>query len=548
MRKSDCILYGLLLVFLYFLPAIITGDNHYILIHDFLDSTVAHIKSMIDNGIVFDNNGIIPILSGIPRSYYLTSADLKVWLFLLLPPYWAVLANLFLIKATAFLGLFLLLDSYVLAAGPARSKAAFITAVLFSLVPFYPDYGISSAGVPLVAYAFINLFEKRRVAISFAIMVYYALFSWLVLGGVFVCASAALVILVYMIRQKKFPALPFIALCLLALVYVAANFQLFVNYFNPMEATHREEIKPLGEKLPAIGAALGILFVSQFHAGTCCAFVMVAAFIVLWRSKHAENPRWNHLLMAFVSLAALMVFTSVFKIIFSGFKLIQEFQFDRFFFLYPAMCYTLFGAVIHTFLKEKRVKLLALLASLVLVTGLAFDHFVTDETLRVCGVDGHPGFRDFYDTELFGEIKGELCEPGKELKVACLGMYPAVAEYNGISTVDGYIQIYPLEYKHRFQRVIQAELDKDPVLWDYFCNWGERCYLYSAELGRYYMYSGRSGKSVEALDIDCEALSGLGCGYILSAVGIDNYESLGLRYVGSYSHPGSYWNIRVYSL
>jgi len=548
MKNRPYFLFGLLLVIAYLLPAFIAGENHFVLIHDFLDSTVAHLKSMKDNGIVFDNSGVIPILCGIPRSYYLTAVDLKVWLFLLLPPYWAVIANIFLIKFSAFAGLFLLLRCHVLPDSARRDDVSFLTAALFALVPFYPDYGISSAGVPLVAYSIINLFYGESKLPSLAILVYYALFSWLVLGGVFVCICTALVILVYFIRTRRFPLWPFIGLCLLTAVYVAANWQLFVDFFVPVEAIHREEFKPQGTKIQALGEALAALFVSQYHAGTCCAFVIVTSFILLWHRHRGENRRWDHLMMALVSLASLMVFTAVVKVMFRDFKLVQLFQFDRFFFLYPALCYVLLGAVLQQLSDEGRRRALSVLSAVVLVTGLAFDIFFTNEVCRELKIGNHPGFREFYDEELFDEIKSDLdIVPGKT-RVACLGMYQSVAEYNGIWTVDGYIQIYPLEYKHRFQKVIQKELDKDPALWDYFCNWGTRCYLFSSELGRHYMLSRKDDARVSFLDIDCGALSDLGCEFILSAVEILNSESLGLELAGEYSRPDSYWNIRAYKL
>jgi len=547
MKNRPYILWGMLIVAAYLLPALIAGENHFVMIHDFLDSTVAHIKSMQDGGILFDNKGIIPILSGIPRAWYLTPFDLKIWFFLLLPAYWAVVANIFLIKFSAFLGLYLLLDNYILPKGDNRKFISFLTAVLFSFVPFYPDYGISSAGVPLVAWAFLNLFNDRRRTVSFLALAYYAIFSWLVLGGVFVCICTALVLLVYMLREKKFPTWPFLGLCLLTLVYVAANYQMFLNFLEPGEAIHREEFKPQGSAWSAIGQVFATLFISQYHAGTCLAVLMVGWFIALWRKRRDENPRWNHLMMAFVALAALILFTGIFKVIFRNFEFIQVFQFDRFFFLYPALCFTLLGMVLFELFATGRKRAIALLSALFVVLGLSFDIFVTNEGCRLLKSGNHPGFKEFYDTELFDKIKADLSANADDpLKVACLGMYQAVAEYNGIYTVDGYIQIYPLEYKHRFQKVIQGELDKDPDLWDYFCNWGTRCYLFSSELGKYYMYSAKDDKSVKSLSIDTQALAELGCQYILSAVNIENASELGLELTECYE--GSYWKIRAYRI
>ena len=59
-----------------------------------------------------------------------------------------------------------------------------------------------------------------------------------------------------------------------------------------------------------------------------------------------------------------------------------------------------------------------------------------------------------------------------------------------------------------------------------------------------------------ALTIGCSAffsfyigvLKQLGCQYILSAVNIDNYKELNLKYQGSFTTENSFWDIKVYKL
>ena len=114
--------------------------------------------------------------------------------------------------------------------------------------------------------------------------------------------------------------------------------------------------------------------------------------------------------------------------------------------------------------------------------------------------------------------------------------------------MDGYDASYPLSYKHRFQQVIQGELDKSPELKAYFCDWGSRCYLFSSELGLNFLWGKDWGASVHELSIDTEALKALGCDYILSALPIENAEALGLRDCGSFTNEHSFWEIRAYGL
>jgi hypothetical protein len=49
--------------------------------------------------------------------------------------------------------------------------------------------------------------------------------------------------------------------------------------------------------------------------------------------------------------------------------------------------------------------------------------------------------------------------------------------------LDGLLPVYRLEHKVRFRSIIADEIAKDPRLSAYFDEWGNRCYLFSAELG-----------------------------------------------------------------
>ena len=537
---------GLLIVLAYLLPSIISGESHFVLIHDFLDSTVAHMKSMKDSGALFDFSKTMPILSGIPRYVYGSPADIKLWLFILLPPYWATLANIFLIKFTAFAGLFALLRRYILPIGEKSAAAAFVASALFALVPFYPDYGVSSAGIPMLAWAFLNLWDGRKVGVSLLLFVYYALFSWIVLSGVFVCFVAAILILLQWIGARRFPLLPFLGLCVLTAALVGANWQMFVGYFTPSEPSHRSEFALMSFNLKDLALELSVLLVSQYHAGTCAAALIAVVFVIEWR-RHRDDDRWLDLVfIVFVVEAALIVLGSVGKLTLTFIPFLREFQIDRFFFLYPAVCYIMMGAVAYELIKKGRRGTLGALSAVVLLAGLCFDQHITGNLGRLTGIEPAPGFAQYYDTPLFEEIKSDLGIRDFEDKVVCLGFNQAVCEYYEIYTADGYIQMYPLSYKHRFQKVIQGELDKSEDLRSYFCDWGERCYLFSAELGQKYAWGKDCGKTVEHLDIDVQALSELGCKYIFSAVPICNWQELGLGCEGSWTHDDSYWEISVY--
>ena len=158
----------------------------------------------------------------------------------------------------------------------------------------------------------------------------------------------------------------------------------------------------------------------------------------------------------------------------------------------------------------------------------------------------YPTYKQFYDTALFNKIKKDVPVSSKTCSI---GFYPSVLSYNGFYTLDGYYVSYPLEYKHRFRKVIAKELEKSPEIKDYFDNWGNRCYLFSSELGLNFLYGKNTDiREVKNLEIDTVALKNLGCEYVLSAVQIQNFKNLNLKYINSYTNENSYWKIYVYKL
>lgn len=159
-------------------------------------------------------------------------------------------------------------------------------------------------------------------------------------------------------------------------------------------------------------------------------------------------------------------------------------------------------------------------------------------------------WEQFYAEDVFGEIKADLDtrENGLDYKVASIGLHPAVALYNGFQTVDGYSVNYPLAYKHQFSEVIAEELKASPELFQYYWDWGSRCYVFSHELGRQYLFPKDSARAIGDLRINIEAFKEMDGKYIFSAVPILNAEDIGLSEYGSYSTPNSYYKIYVYEV
>ena len=58
---------------------------------------------------------------------------------------------------------------------------------------------------------------------------------------------------------------------------------------------------------------------------------------------------------------------------------------------------------------------------------------------------------------------------------------PMVAVMNGIYTLDGEHNLYPLSYKRKFYKIIKNELDNDLKFSNYYLKWGHRVYAFVAD-------------------------------------------------------------------
>ena len=128
-------------------------------------------------------------------------------------------------------------------------------------------------------------------------------------------------------------------------------------------------------------------------------------------------------------------------------------------------------------------------------------------------------------------------------------MHPAILEYNGIATLDGYLGFYPQSYKEQFRQVIAPALDRKENTRIYFDEWGARCYLYSGTDDTIVMATkSMMGVTDNNIYIDGNALKDLGCSYLFSRINISNCSEAGLTLLGGYSGYGSPYTIYVYAV
>ena len=566
---------GLLL--LYVLPYVWLGEGAYLTIHDNLDSDFLylHLLKITNTAFDFDLTTVIPnamssgpgarlSFSGIPRSAFRTGLNLEVLSFYLLPPYVAQVINFAAVHGIGFLGMYLLLKKHVL---PEREWVLerVTVALLFALVPCYTVHGASVSGQPLLLFAFLNLLNVRvgrghRNSTDWLIIILFPFYSFFVWAGLFICVALGVIGLVRMVQERRVNTRYIGGLALLSGLYVATEWELIYGFVNQTYVSQRVEFDYSQLRsmrlIDSLRRSVDLFVWPMVNTGAFLTLGIVAvAGVGAWRAYRRNDRQTVWWLTGLPMLAGVIcLIHGLYHYIIvwlgdssPGLKL-RVFQFDRFYFLLPALWFILFAMALRQFRADGWLNRLFLAGQLAIMIVANTEWRINlGKTAGIVTEAQYPSYRAFFAEKQFAQIRNFIGRPQADYRVICLGMHPSVAQYNGFYTLDSYQNNYPLPYKHAFRKIIAAELAKGtPKMRAYYDAYACRAYLYTAELGMNYLFGETSNRSANNLQISTDALSDLGGEYVLSAVPITNAVANRLRLVSVFNDSESYWKIWLY--
>ncbi|MBD5551381.1 MAG: hypothetical protein HDQ96_09405 [Lachnospiraceae bacterium] len=587
---------GLLLFCIVFIPLFILGEDCVFPIHDQLDETimcyVLNARHMGTGDTVFPE-----LLGGINTSGMQPSAMLFVLLYRLFPALTAFLLQYAVVFLFGFLGMYLAVKETT-----GSSIVAVAMGGCFCMLPIPPIYGLSVIGVPFLLWCFINLWKQKRIVCSFLFLLFFGLTTHLVLIGYVVLGFWLLAIL-WALKKKCCNRWLCLGFGTLMLIYVTVNRDLFFEliFRSGSYVSHRKEL--VNGALPFWDTAKNLFFNSAQHADSLHKYLIFPVFAALilrvFFYRQMDGKCRKRLLAATAGMGILAGIAVLygfckwqpvvdFKNNCNGF--LRYFQLERFYWLYPAgwylefgLCFSLWwrcgtekedeGAGVEVGETVERAKsgekkrttewirivlcsplfqlvvlVLVLLPTLQLIKVNSYFYMNVNQYNNGSGVTGYIPWKSFYAEELMQELENAIGRNKEEYRVAHLGISPAPALMHGFYTTDGYSNNYPLEYKHRFRRVIEKELKISPETAGYFDTWGSRCYLFNSETGSLWMLGKQHQIVYKSLDFDITALAELGCEYIFSCGVIQNAEKLDLELLGYFETEDSYWGIWLYAL
>jgi hypothetical protein len=543
LKSIKTLFIGLSVILLYFLPNFIFGENSKISFVDNLDSNIVWIKILLANKIVFvnPNENINQILNGVPRSSIYSFYDISILWFNIFGIYWGYVINKIIMSFVGFIGVYFLQKEYF----KKFYLNDFVTisiSLIFALQPFW-SFNLTIAGLPLLLFVFLELHNNSKNNFIWIYIFLFPFYSSLFLSGIFIILLFFILELIFSINSKSINIKYYFTILLISFLYLASHYPVFYTFFNTNYVSHRTEfISPINSFTESLFLTIKLFLLGQLHSGG----VHFLYFPVLLTSffYQLKNKKFNKI---FIYISIFIIITSFYfgfihNEIFYPFSeflfKILPIQTQRFYFLHP-IAWMLLLIISSYYFKNK-----ILILKLILLTNLFFLFSKNEIFSNSSSIT----FKKYYAINQFRDINKYINTPLNDFKVINIGIEPAVSQFNGFYTLDGYLADYPLTYKKTFRKVIAKELDRSENLKNYYDKWGSRCYSFSSELDLQKLYTKGNNKTINNLFFDFKLLKNMGCRYLISGVKINLHNNKNLLFEKKFISTDSEWDIYLYKI
>ncbi|SDE47786.1 hypothetical protein SAMN04487996_105154 [Dyadobacter soli] len=550
---------GLLLVFLlYHAPTIFLGPGAFFNAFDSLDSFVVWYRLATQPAYAWAPPYAIiePFMGGVPKFTLVSTYNVYYWLNLLLPTFYAFQVYNIFISAAALVGMWLLCRRHL---GVSDSVSAFL-ALSFAFTPFLPTWGLSIAGQPLLLFVILNIRNAKPAIWNWLILAAFPFTSNFQSAGVFILFAFG-VLIGWDIVQKRPVRRLLLAFAILLAVYLATKIDLIQNLLGGEGfVSHRTEM----QRFPvSLGVCLKI-FARYFLLGNVDVALSLHTFVLLpfvcltyalHVLRRREVPR---ALTATLSVIVVICFYIALLnwgplvALRNGSDVLRMFSLERFHIFLQMLWHIAAAQAFLLIIPKYQTRTLVVVAALQLTVCFAYQPTYYERFFKkiITIVPYHYIFtyEDYYAERMFDNIKTAIGKPQKSYRVASIGIPPAVAQYNGLRTIDGYSSNYPLPYKHKFRKIIAGELEKNGSNKGFFDFWGSQCLIvYDQQLPYFETHMTRGMPPHDrTITLSHDALRDLQCDYILSVENIRDPEKSGLRKLAIFN--SAIWHVSLYEV
>lgn len=548
----------------------IYGENSYITVQDNLDLFMAHFQVMNHWDGWFASQAVMPMLGGVSRDCLSSEWNLYNILFVFLPPFAAYMAGYFLKIGIGMTSFALLAKDIYREKFAAYRGIAWVMGLCYGILPLFPAYGIAFASIPLAVLILRKIYQKEGKW-WYAALFAYPLLSYFSYFGFFLLAYLVCAILFCSIRDKKPCMRLVVALPVLAAGYVCFEYRLFGQMLFSDVETIRSSMVDTDLNLAGVLGQIGEAFLTPvFHAASDHRFFVLplCLFVLLWRIADLVRQRrtaqigkealvWVLLLIGFNCVCNGLYYWGDFRRLFETLlPPLKGFQFNRTTFFNPFLWYTA-GFLALKFLYDRgklfwrrTANLLACVAvAVILVTPAVYNEFYWTCYHQAYRAVKHTevnllNYREYYSAGLMEQIKEDIGYDGEYC--AGYGLNPAVLEYSGIATLDGYLGFYPQSYKEAFTELIRPAYDRVEEWRSYYGGWGARAYLYAGSGESIYNPYRNQPLSDLHLYLNGEQFRKMGGVWLFSRYELEDVEEQGFVLHGVYTEETSPYTIFLY--
>ncbi|PEY37519.1 hypothetical protein CN354_12125 [Bacillus cereus] len=548
--EKKLLIFAAIILILYLSPLFILGENAHIRVHDNLDSNLSWYKVLARSGeIIGPIDATIPqvINNQLSRNAFSTEFSGIVWLYAFFPNMVAYALSQTITRVVAFIGMYLLLKHHFL----PREEWMVISvgvSLAFALIPFWPSGMLSTLGMPLALWAFLNIRKGERSWKNYFVLTLIPLYSSIVLGFFFFLSGMGILWLVDVVIKKEWNFRFLFSIVYMTLIYMIVEYRLVSSFFLSTAPNSRDEYFHArlslwrSLRLTVKNFLLGHNHVMTVHTFVILPVILIALYFIISKRRWKQEKVFVFLFWFNIALSIWYAFWFYkgWLPLTKRFHILDTFNFARYHFLRPLVIYVLFALGLKVLWLQGKIWRHAVtgfvIAQIILLS------FFNEEII----FQSKPSVKEFFAEKQFQEIKEYIGLPLEQYHVASIGLHPAIAQYNGFYTLDTYNNFYPLSYKYEFRKIIEKELAKNKTIRTYFDEWGGRCYIFTDELGKHYMFKKNSKKRLENLQLNIEHFKKMGGRYMFSAVPIENAVENNLSLEKVFTSKTSAWKIYLY--
>jgi len=451
--------------------------------------------------------------------------------------FWGYFLNEILIRIIAFWGFLLITGLLKIKHNLIRN----LLALSFASLPFWPQGNITIAGLPFLVYFYACICKGKSYKLALVFISVYAFYSNFFYAGFFI--FGLMIISNVYFWKKHYDKKLWIFTGLYLLYSILSHWPVFYNLFFLKIQTNRGLQQLTGLNFVNAGKDAVSVFIDSHllspsnHSYLILPFTVLVTWLI-YKKQGRNLPSFLKLWIPLIlfSLIAGFYFYKPFLLFYQ--KLGIGFNYSRIYILNAFFWYLLFAAVVGWIIKffPKKGTLIFVVSVMSLQIG-----FNTFSYLKPA-YSQKPSFNQFFALEQFNNIKNDYPEL-KSSRLGCVGLFPAVANYNGLKTIGSFSSYYPQEFKTRFRRIINPVLEKDKEIKSYFENRGSALYLFDVELGTNLFDIKTEDGEINA-DFDFDQLRTEQVGYLISSRKIQ--PDVNLTFLEFYSN--SYNSLYLYKI